>query len=272
MYKHNNVYMVDCREGMSQLLDGSVDLVVTSPPYDDLRTYNDSSSWSFDVFKEVADILYSKVGDGGVIVWNVNDQVIKGSESGSSFRQALYFMDVGFRLHDTMIYQKHSSSRPSGPKSVRYSQVFEYCFILSKGRPKSINLIQDKKNTWAGHTNWGKNTSRARDGKLVEGKKMKVIRPYGVRNNIWKINCGGGFGQKFKESYEHPATMPQELAKDMIISWSDAGDLVLDPFAGSGTTLREAKKIKRDYIGFEIDKTYYNLALKLLDKTDVELL
>ena len=205
-------------------------------------------------------------------MWNVNDQTIDGDETGTSFRQALYFKELGFRLHDTMLYEKHSSPYPAGKKSVRYSQVFEYCFVLAKGRPQAINLIRDKVNTWAGATNWGKNTNRHRDGRLVEGKrKPPPINKYGVRNNIWRINCGGGFGQEFKESYKHPATMPQLLARDMIRSWSDKGHLVVDPFAGSGTTLREAKKLGRRYLGFEVDKTFCALALDLLARTQVEL-
>ena len=266
------VHQMDCREGLKLMGDGSIDLVVTSPPYDDLRSYNDSSVWSFDVFKEVAQILFQKMTDGGVIVWNVNDQTIKGDKTGTSFRHALYFKEIGFRLHDTMIYEKHSSNYPAGKKSVRYSQVSEYCFILSKGRPQAINLIRDKVNKWAGSTNWGKNTNRMRDGRLVEGKrKPPPIQKFGIRNNIWRIVCGGGFGQEFKDSYKHPATMPQVLARDMIRSWSDKGHLVVDPFAGSGTTLREAKKLGRRYLGFEVDKTFCALALNLLERTQVEL-
>ena len=271
--KLNAVHQLDCREGLAQMPDESIDLVVTSPPYDDLRTYNKSSSFNLEVFKEVADILFPKMVPGGVIVWNVNDQTIKGNETGTSFRQALYFKDIGFNLHDTMIYEKHSSAYPAGvAKSVRYTQIFEYCFVLSKGRPQAINLIADKPNSWAGHSNWGINTNRVPDGRLVVGKKKPPpIRKFGVRNNIWRINCGGGFGQEFKESYKHPATMPQELARDMIKSWSDKGHLVCDPFAGSGTTLREAKKLGRKYLGFEVDKNYCQLADELLGRTKVEL-
>ena len=150
----NKTYHLNCIVGMERMEEESVDLVVTSPPYDDLRTYNDSSKWDQNTFYAVAAQLNRVLKPGGVIMWNVNDATINGSESGSSFRQALHFMDLGLRLHDTMIYEKTGTAFASGPKSVRYTQQFEYCFILSKGKPKTVNLLCDKKNKWAGHQSW----------------------------------------------------------------------------------------------------------------------
>jgi len=253
--------MQNCIDGMNAMDAESVDLCVTSPPYDDLRTYNDSSKWDFNVFKDVAHALTRVLKPGGVIMWNVNDATINGSETGSSFRQCLYFMDeCGLKLHDTMIYQKTGTAFASGPKSVRYTQVFEYCFVLSKGKPKTINLIQDKKNKWAGIHSWGNATSRTKTGEMKDpGKHSKPIREFGVRNNIWIIKNSGGFGQSSKEAYKHPATMPEELALGHIQTWSNPGDLVVDPFMGSGTTAAVAIAENRKYIGFEIDQEYYNL-------------
>jgi len=261
MLEINNVYMQNCIDGMNAMDAESVDLCVTSPPYDDLRTYNDSSKWDFNVFKDVAQALTRVLKPGGVIMWNVNDATINGSETGSSFRQCLYFMDeCGLKLHDTMIYQKTGTAFASGPKSVRYTQIFEYCFILSKGKPKTINLIQDKKNKWAGITSWGNARTRRKDGDMNDpGRKSNAIREFGVRNNIWIIKNSGGFGQSSKEAYKHPATMPEELALGHIQTWSNPGDLVIDPFMGSGTTAAVAIGEKRNYIGFEIDEEYYNL-------------
>ena len=240
----------------------SVDLCITSPPYDDLRTYNDSSKWDFNVFKDVAAGLARVLKPGGIIMWNVNDATVKGSETGSSFRQCLHFMDAhGMRLHDTMIYEKTGTAFASGPKSVRYTQIFEYCFILSKGKPKTINLIQDKKNAWAGYTSFGNAKTRRKDGSMHDpGRKSKEIREYGVRTNIWKIKNSGGFGQSSKTAYKHPATMPEELARGHIITWSDKNDVVLDPFMGSGTTAQVCIEEGRQFIGFEIDETYCNMA------------
>ncbi len=206
-------------------------------------------------------------------MWNVGDSTINGSETGSSFRQALYFMEsCGLKLHDTMIYEKTGSAYCSGPKSVRYTQIFEYCFILSKGKPKTINLIQDKPNKWAGITSWGNAKTRKKDGDMHDpGRKSNPIREFGVRTNIWRIKNSGGFGQSSKESYKHPATMPEELAQDHIITWSNPGDLVIDPFMGSGTTAAMAIQTERNYIGFEIDDEYYKLCQSRLTKLQTNL-
>lgn len=269
----NQVYHQNCIDGMNAMDAESVDLCVTSPPYDDLRTYNDSSKWDFNVFKDVAVALTRVLKPGGVIMWNVNDATINGSETGSSFRQCLYFMDeCGLKLHDTMIYQKTGTAFASGPKSVRYTQVFEYCFVLSKGKPKTINLIQDKKNKWAGIHSWGNATSRTKTGEMKDpGKHSKPIKEFGVRNNIWIIKNSGGFGQSSKEAYKHPATMPEELARGHILTWSNPGDLVIDPFMGSGTTLAMAHENNRNFIGFEIDEEYYTMCQSRIKKLNSNL-
>lgn len=271
--KINDVYNMNCIQGMEAMDAESVDLCITSPPYDDLRTYNDSSKWDFNVFKDVAVALTRVLKPGGVIMWNVNDATINGSETGSSFRQCLYFMDeCGLKLHDTMIYQKTGTAFASGPKSVRYTQVFEYCFILSKGKPKTVNLIQDKKNKWAGIHSWGNATSRTKTGEMKDpGKHSKPIKEFGVRNNIWIIKNSGGFGQSSKEAYKHPATMPEELARGHILTWSNPGDLVIDPFMGSGTTLAMAHENNRDFIGFEIDEEYYTMCQSRIKKLNTNL-
>ena len=257
----NKTYNMNCIEGLNQLNANSVDLCITSPPYDDMRTYNDSSKWDFNVFKDVAQALTRVLKDGGVIMWNVGDATIDGSESGSSFRQALYFKDeCGLRLHDTMIYEKTGIAFASGSKSVRYSQAFEYCFILSKGRPKTVNIIMDKPNKWAGSTSWGKARSRGKDGELIiRENKTNPIKEFGARNNIWRIKNCGGFGQTNKNSYKHPATMPEELARGHIQTWSNKGDVVVDPFMGSGTTAQISIEENRQFIGFEIDPTYHKM-------------
>ena len=263
MLEINKTYHVNCIAGLQQMDDESVDLVVTSPPYDDLRTYNNSSKWDQNTFYAVAAQLARVIKPGGVIMWNVNDATIKGSETGSSFRQALHFMDVcKLRLHDTMIYEKTGTAFASGVKSVRYTQQFEYCFILSKGKPKTVNLLCDKKNKWAGHQSWGNAQTRKKDGSIHDpGKKSKEIKEWGVRTNIWKIKNSGGFGQSSKSAYKHPATMPEELARGHIHTWSNEGDLILDPFMGSGTSAQICLEMLRNFIGFEIDDEYYNMCV-----------
>lgn len=255
----NTVLKMSCVDGMKLLDDNSIDMCVTSPPYDDLRTYNDSSSWDFEMFKLVAEQLYRVMKKGGTLVWVVGDACVKGGETGSSFRQALHFMDLGFKLHDTMLYEKAGSAFPARRDGNRYSQIFEYMFILTKdGKPKTANLICDKENKWAGHTSWGQASYRDADGNLIE-RDIKPIPTHSPRNNIWRYANGKGFTTKDDYAYEHPAMYPEALARDHILTWSEPGDLVLDPFMGSGTTAIMAYETDRNFVGFEIDDTYYDI-------------
>ncbi|MDK3988421.1 site-specific DNA-methyltransferase [Staphylococcus pseudintermedius] len=190
----NKVTNIDCVEGMERLPDNSIDLIVTSPPYDNLRDYD---GYDFD-YKRTIKQLYRVTRSGGVIVWVVGDATIKGSETGSSFKQALEFLNAGFKLHDTMIYKKNTSSFPARRDGKRYTQIFEYMFVFSKGKPKKASLICDKPNKWAGHTNWGRNTQRGKDGVLKQTKNIKPVPKHSPRNNIWEYSIGGGVGQKDK--------------------------------------------------------------------------
>jgi len=251
------LYHGDCLDILPTIEAGSVDLVVTSPPYDNLRTYNGSLEWSFDIFKDIALQLQRVLKSGGVIVWVVGDATIKGSETGTSFRQALYFKDLGLNLHDTMIYQKADYI----PKTHnRYEQCFEYMFILSKGKPNKFNGIKDKPNKWAGSNFHG--TWRDKDGtmKRSSGHNKKVISAFGLRPNIWNI-----IPVKSSKS-KHPAIFPIDIPRDHIISWSNEGDIVLDPFLGSGTTGVACKNLNRRFIGIEKDKQYFNLAKKRINQ------
>ena len=237
------------------LADESVDLTVTSPPYDDLRSYN---GYEFE-FKSVASELFRVTKQSGVLVWVVGDAIIDGSESGTSFRQALYFKEIGFRLHDTMIYQKNS---PAAPDSNRYFQIFEYMFVFSKGQIKTFNPIEDRKNKWPG--SWGTRTMRGKDGILIPKGKFVQTKQYGVRFNIWRYNTGKGFTTKDIIAFGHPAIFPEKLASDHIRSWSNPGDLVFDPMCGSGTTLKMAKQLGRNGIGMDISRKYAELSAKRL--------
>jgi site-specific DNA-methyltransferase (adenine-specific) len=262
----NKIIQTDCISGMKTMGTESVDLCVTSPPYDDLRSYNDSSAWNFDTFKDVAEELYRVMKVGGVVVWVIGDACIKGSETGSSFKQVLHFMQLGFLLHDTMIYEKNGSPFPARRNGNRYSQIFEYMFILSKSKkPKTANLLCDKPNRWAGYTHFGKGSIRQKDGTLKE-RQIKPIPEYSPRNNIWKYNTGKNYSTKDAVAFEHPAIFPEGLAKDHILTWSEENDLVLDPFMGSGTTAVACMETNRKYIGFEIDPTYYDVCQRRIEQ------
>lgn len=246
---------------MRGMPDKSVDLTVTSPPYDNLRTYN---GYTFN-FEEIAKELYRVIKQGGVIVWVVGDQTINGSESGTSFKQALYFKEIGFNLHDTMIYDKGKVIFPS---PVRYHQCFEYMFVLSKGAPNAINLLSDRKNKWSG--SWGKRSFRQPDGSLKQKEQIK-LKANGVRFNIWKINTGYMHTTLDRFAFEHPAMFPEKLAKDHILSWCNEGDMILDPLMGSGTTGKMAKILNRNFIGIEISEKYFKIAHQRINNAVTEL-
>ena len=236
----NKVYNQKSEEFLKECPDNFFDLTVTSPPYDNLKKYN---GYSFP-FEEITKELYRTMKVGGVVVWVVNDSTKNGNESLTSFKQALYFQKIGFNVHDTMIWYKKNCFNFGSNNCYRNS--FEYMFIFSKGTPKTINLIKDIPTKHAGEILKG-----AR--KHSDGKRDKVpdflVGNFKKRDNIWRINVSS-------ENNGHPAVFPEQIANDHIISWSNEGDLILDPFAGSGTTLKMAKINKRNYIGVEISKEY----------------
>lgn len=270
MLEINKVYNMSNIEGMKLLEENSIDLTVTSPPYDNLRNYTDPNSWSFEVFKEVAQQLYRITKKGGVVVWVVGDAVIDGGETGSSFMQALYFQKLGFKIHDTMIYEKNGSSFPAKKNGNRYSQIFEYMFVFSKDtKPKTANLLIDKPNRWAGFTNFGNGSMRGKDGKLKE-RNIKPVGEFSARNNIWKYNTGKNYSTKDSFAFSHPAIFPEKLAEDHILTWSKENDIILDPFMGSGTTAKMSIINNRNFIGFELGTEYIPIIEQRLSKENIE--
>jgi DNA modification methylase len=233
------IHNENCLDTMARMPDDYIDLTLTSPPYDNLREYN---GYSFD-FESVAKELYRVTRPNGLLVWVVGDAVIDGSESGSSFRQALYFKELGFKLHDTMIYEKNSPAYPARVNGNRYTQIFEYMFVFAKGKVPS-QLICDKPNKWAGH-------------KDFSGKLKNPVPDFSPRNNIWKYTTSFN-------GWKHPAPFPEALAHDHIVSWSKEDDLVYDPFMGSGTTAYVARSLNRRWIGSEISKEYCDMIQKRL--------
>jgi site-specific DNA-methyltransferase (adenine-specific) len=280
----NKIYNENCLDTMKKMENDFIDLTVTSPPYDDLRTY---TGYSFD-FEGIAKELYRTTKPGGVVVWVVGDSIKNGSESLTSFKQAIFFKEqCGFNVHDTMIYQK---AGPRFPEKIRYSQIFEYMFVLSKGKPSKTHIIMDRPNKWAGWTNWGNNAHRVKTGEMKAVKDAKRYKKYGSRFNVWpsespldeedliyyissglkydpRLNIsvyanGFGFGTKDKSAYQHAAIYPEKLVEDHIMTWSDEGDLVYDPFMGSGTTAKVSILLNRNYIGSEISPEYTAGALE----------
>jgi len=240
----------DAIKEMGKIESGNIDLTVTSPPYDNLRDYK---GYIFD-FEGIAKELYRVTKQGGVVVWVVGDAVVNGSETGTSFKQALYFKEIGFNLHDTMIWNKGNFTAVGALKA-RYAPVFEYMFVLTKGKVKTFNPIKDRKNKHYGDKYH--QTVRQKDGttKNGHGKGKKRITEFGQRHNIWLL-----FPEQSNTKRCHPAQYPEQLAHDHIISWSNEGDLVLDPMCGSGTTCKMAKILNRKFIGIEISEEYCKIA------------
>jgi site-specific DNA-methyltransferase (adenine-specific) len=249
----NQIYNTDCIIGMQKLPDGCIDLTVTSPPYDDLRNYD---SYTFD-FEGVANQLFRVMKQGGVVVWVVGDRIKNGNRSLTSFKQALYFQEIGFNVHDVMIYKKKNTPFM---RSNAYTNCYEFMFVFSKGKPKTFNPLKTQ-------------TVRSGEEKLVANKKAdginnKVIgklNEYKTLTNIWEYAVGLGGTTNDKIAFEHTAVFPEKLAQDHILSWSDIGDIVLDPMCGSGTTCKMAKLNQRDFLGFEISPAYTKLAKKRIE-------
>jgi site-specific DNA-methyltransferase (adenine-specific) len=244
----NKIYNENCLDTMRRMPDGFIDLTVTSPPYDNLREYK---GYEFP-FEEIASELYRVTKKGGVVVWIVGDATINGSETGTSFRQALYFKEIGFNLHDTMIWTKDGGGAVGSNKC--YTQNFEYMFILSKGSIATTNLIYDKINASYGKDKSGIGRRLTSGEHKIESRKTSS--EFSRRNNYWYIPPQKG---------DHPAVFPELLANDHICSWSNEGDIVYDPFGGSGTTAKMAHLQKRKWIMSEISAEYCELATKRLD-------
>jgi len=237
----------DCIEEMTKMQKESVDLTVTSPPYDNLRTYEGSLQWHEGIWKQVLEGLYRVTKKGGIVVWVVGDATIKGSETGTSFKQALYAKEIGFNLHDTMIFKKLN---PMPLTHNRYEQAFEYMFIISKGKPKAWNpKLEDCKTRGEVRRGTQRHNLATLSRKHNDGLPVKRHKQC---SNIW------GYGLRYTK--DHPAQFPEQLAHDHIISWSNEGDTVFDPFLGSGTTGVSAKKLRRNFIGIEKVEKYVNIA------------
>jgi len=256
----NETYHGDCLEVMDKLIKQGikVDAIITSPPYDNLKDYNKTLNWSFNIFKNIANKVFEIVKDGGIVVWIVNDKTNKGSESGSSFKQVLYFKEIGFNIHDTMIWHKPNSFNFGSNNC--YKQSFEYMFILSKGKPKTLNLIKDSPAKMA-----GKELKGARKHKNGDRDEVPnfICSKFKKRDNVWDINVQS-------KNNGHTAVFPIQLALDHVSSWSNENDIVLDPFMGSGTTGVACKTLSRNFIGIELDKDYFEIAKERIESHNVQ--
>jgi DNA modification methylase len=245
----------DCVERLQEIPDGSVQLGVTSPPYDNLRTYG-GFTWDFE---KTALQLYRVLCDGGILCWNVGDSVVNGSETLTSAKQKIFFREeAGFRIHDTMFYEKANPANPSDAQG-RYNQCVEYIFVLSKGRPRAFNPIKDKPNVSFGEIRYGRKARRNTHGEINRGyfSDRTPAAEFGLRGNCWRGKTSAQ--ESVCKAKDHPAMMPKWLAHDLILSWSNIGDTVIDPLAGSGTTGKEALELGRKAILIELNPAYIDI-------------
>ena len=259
MYK---LYLGDSAEILRNCPSETIDLVVTSPPYDNLRSYN---GYTFD-FEAIAAELVRVLKSGGVIVWVVNDATVKGSETGSSFRQALHFMSLGLNLHDTMVYRKQNYIPLTHN---RYEQEFEYMFVLSSGKPNTFQPLKVAC-TYAGEDKSAGKRKFYKDAETYgAGNKNTNVNQDKIKGNIWTYLVGNTTPDA--KRYKHPAKFPLQLALDHIQSWSNPGDIVLDPFLGSGTTGVAALQLGRQFRGIEISEEYLQIAEERIAQNGVEI-
>jgi len=247
----NKITQGDCLEVMQRFETGAIDMVLTSPPYDNLRNYK---GYVFP-FETIARELYRVVKDGGVVVWVVGDATIDGSETGTSFKQALFFKETGFNLHDTMIFKKRNPIPQIYRR--RCNNEFEYMFVLSKGKVATHNplmvdcLHAGLELNGTTYKNYSKNDQK-------RAKLAKPVKDQKIKGNIWEYVVGKNLEDQ--EAKDHPAPFPCELARDHIYSWSSEGDLILDPMCGSGTTCKVARQLSRNFIGIDISQEYCEIA------------
>jgi site-specific DNA-methyltransferase (adenine-specific) len=246
----NQILQTDCVQGMQQLPDCCIPLTVTSPPYDHFRAYG---GHRFD-FEAVAKELWRITMKGGIVVWVVQDQVVKGSFTGTKHRQAIYFQELGFGIHNELTMVTLNSRIP---QKVRYTPTSHTAFVLAKGHPRAVNLLRDKPNKQAGmyKPTWSR---RTREGNRETGSYGKEVARFGLRSDVWVYLVGNNVTTT--DGTKHPALMPEEMAEDLIVSWSRPGDLVFDPFAGAGTTCKMAMLNHRHYLGMEIHEPYVHVA------------
>lgn len=254
----NQIIHWDCLEEMKKMEDESIDMILTSPPYDNLRTYNWTLNWNFEIFKDIAKECARVIKKWWVIVWVVWDATINFCETLSSFKQSIYFNDLWLNLLDTMIYLKQNYA-PAYPTMRRYANQFEYMFVLSKGKPKTFNPIQVKKK----EHRWWKTRFRKSDWTKID---KFIISNKDTKNasNVWSYPMGN-------KTIEHPAVFPEKLAEDHILSWSNEWDTILDPFMWSWTTWVACKNLNRNFIWIELDKTYFDIAKQRIENTNIQL-
>ncbi len=259
----NKIICGDCVEVLKSIPDNSIDLVVTSPPYDGIRKYNGFSFNLHSTGKE----LFRVLKDGGIIAMVIQDQTKNFGKSLTSFKTIIDWCEnVGFKLFETIIYKKHGAEGAWWTKRFRVDH--EYIPIFLKGeRPAYFNKEPLKIPSKHGGKTMTGCATRLTNGKTLKSKRV-FINPMKCRGTLWDYTtCGDGTRLK----HQHPATFPDKIPVDFIRCFCPKNGIVLDPFIGSGTTALAAIQLNRNYIGIDISKEYCELAKKRI-REEIELL
>ena len=254
----NEIRIGDNAEVLSTMPADSVHLALTSPPYGTLRTYDGKPQWDFAALRRE---LLRVLVDGGIVAWVVGDQVVQGGKRCIPEEHTLAFRDSGFVVHDIIIY--HKLGCPSRPRNNAHWNVHDRIIIASKGKPRTVNPDRIPCNT-AGDVK-GKGYQRAKDGGVSTRSRSGPIADTKPESNLWSFMAGWPVTTADKFAYSHPALMPEPLAAKIINAFSVEGDIVLDPFAGAGTTMEIAKLLNRRWCGIEISERYAELARRRVE-------
>ena len=256
----NSIYCNDAADTMGGWPENSVDLSIFSPPYDDIRTYGQDEPNKVDLH-QIGLAAYRVTKPGGIVAMVIQDQTKDFAKSLTSFRTTVDWADnIGFRLFECVIYNR--PGKPGAWWNQRFRVDHEYIMIFLKGeRPKYFNKEPLKiPAKYAGHV-WS-GTQRLTNGKLIpiERTEQKKLKCPGT---VWTM--GASTTERNPLKTKHPAPFPDKLAENLILCFSQPGELVVDFMCGSGTTLRMAQKHGRDFIGVDNSLEYCKLSQQMLE-------
>jgi len=264
---NNKIYQGDSLQLLKDMPDNSVDLIITSPPYADLKTYidfkgilaDDYVDWFLPYCNEICRVMKPT----GSFILNINDKVEK------KFRHP-YVFDLISELHkqtDLKLFERlFWNKMKSLPNRYRFGDRVEYLFWFAKDKDFYFNIDEMRTEYSEKSIKRMKKPLKkryARDGECTEYKSWAPNPKGALPNTLINISS-----ETKKIADSHVAVYPVELVKYFINGSTKEGDVVLDPFMGTGTTAIAAKELNRNYIGFELQPDYITIAEKRIKDYD----